>query len=120
MLMACPRSRGLGRPGELGRGEAGLAFELDAEGADPRSRRLRHREVRADRVEDAADPRRLAALDAERHHVFDLELDGVADLHAVPEALLLDLEKCSLGAEVLAHQRAESLHRSAELPAEDS
>src|SRR5919197_3687950 len=117
MLMACPRSRGLGRPGELGRGEAGLAFELDAEGADPRSRRLRHREVRADRMEDAGDPRRFARLDAERHHVFDLELDCVADLHAVLEALLLNLETCPLDAEILAHQRRETLHRSAELPA---
>src|SRR5919109_2733043 len=110
----------LGGPGELGCGEAGLALVFDTEGADARSGCLRHREVGADRMEDAGDPRRLAGLYAERHHVLDLELDRVADLHAVLEALLLNLETCTLDAEVLAHQRRESLHRSAELPAEDT
>jgi hypothetical protein len=71
-------------------------------------------------VEDAGDPRRLAGLDSERHHVLDLEFDRVADLHAVPEAVLLNLETCPLDTEVLAHQRRDRLHRSAELAAEDA
>src|SRR6201986_1080995 len=74
-----------GCPGELGGGEPGLSLVLDAEGVDPRALRLRHRQVRRHRVEHAGKPHRLAGLDAERHHVLDLEIDHVAHAHAVTD-----------------------------------
>ena len=70
-------------------------------------------------MEDAGHPRGLARLDAERHDVLDLEVDGVADLDAVAQPVLADLDRRALRAEVLAHERPERLHRAAELPAED-
>src|SRR5438067_6635010 len=78
-----------GGPGEVGLRETGLALVLDAEGVDPRPFRLRHREVRADRVEHAVEPDRLAGLDAEGHDVLDLEVDAVADADAVPHSVVV-------------------------------
>src|SRR5919202_270933 len=52
-----------GCPRELGLGEPGLALVLDAEGADLRALRLRHREVGPHRVEHAEAPVAL------RHHL---------------------------------------------------
>src|SRR5690242_11367480 len=52
------------RPRELGLRQARLAFVLDAEGVDPRSSSLRHREIRADRMEHAIEPDRLTGLDS--------------------------------------------------------
>ena len=56
-------------------------------------------------MEDAGQPRRLARLDAERDDVLDLEVDGVADPDAVAQALLADLDRRALDAEVLADER---------------
>src|SRR3954452_2561898 len=79
-----------GGPGELGLREAGLALVLDAEGADARALRLRHREIRPDWVEHAGESHRLAGLHSERNDVLDLEVDPVADANAVPHAVVLD------------------------------
>ena len=61
------------------------------------------------------EPDRLAGLDAERHDVLDLEVDRVADPDAVPQAVLAHLDRRPLDAEDLADERAERLHRPAEL-----
>src|SRR5215207_693088 len=81
-----------GRPREGRVREAGLALVFDPEGADARARRLGDRQFGAGGMEDAAHPRRLARLDAERDDVLDLEVDRVADLDAVPQAVLADLD----------------------------
>src|SRR5919106_3642307 len=107
-----------GRPREGRVREAGLALVLDAEGTDARARRLGDRQLGAGRMEDAGQTRRLARLDAERDNVLDLEVDRVADPDAVPEAVLADLDRRALDAEVLAHERREARHRPAELTAE--
>src|SRR5439155_12895072 len=44
------------RPGEVGLRKAGLALVPDAERVDARALRLRHREVRTDRMEHAGEP----------------------------------------------------------------
>src|SRR5207302_1151111 len=49
-------------PGEIGLRQARLALVLDAERVDPRPLGLRHRQVRADRVEHPREPDRLAGL----------------------------------------------------------
>src|SRR3954452_5079296 len=108
-----------GGPGELGLRQTRLAFVGDAEGVDPRPFRLRHREVGPDRVEHAVEPDRLPGLDPERHDVLDLEVDGVTDLHAVPQAVVVHLYRRPLDPEDLAHERRQRAHRSAELSAED-
>src|SRR5919106_610595 len=100
-----------GGPGELGGREARPSLELDTERVDPCTRRLRDGEVRPGGMEDARDPRRLPGLDAEGNDVFDLEIDGVADLHAVPKPILADLDRRSLDAEVLADERRQTRHR---------
>src|SRR6478672_6401343 len=64
---------GSGCPRELGRREPGLPLVLDAEGVDLRALRLRHCQVGRHRVEHAWEANRLAGLDTEGHHVFDLE-----------------------------------------------
>src|SRR3954452_17594023 len=110
---------GSGGPGELGLGEAGLAFEGDAEGADPRTLRLGHRQVGPDRVEHPVEPDRLTGLDTERDDVLDLEVDGVADLHAVAQAVVVDLDRRALDTEDLADERRQRAHRTSELAAED-
>ena len=79
-----------------------------------RARRVRDRQLGPGRVEDAGQLRRLAGLDAERHDVLDLEVDRVADLDRVRQAVLAHLDRRALDAEVLADQRAERLHRAAE------
>ena len=54
--------------------DARLALVLDAEQADARARfALATRQLRAGRVEDSGEPRRLTGLDAERHDVLDIE-----------------------------------------------
>src|SRR3954454_17086505 len=107
-----------GGPGELGLPEAGLAFEGDAERVDPRSLRLRHRQVGPHRMEHPVEADRLTALHTERHDVLDLEVDRAADLHAVPQAVVLHLDRLALDAEDLADERRECAHRAAELAAE--
>ena len=69
-------------------------------------------------MEDAGEPRGLARGRAERDDVLDLEVDRVADPHAVAQAVLRDLDRRALHAEVLADQRAQRLHRAAEHAAE--
>src|SRR5207248_4104407 len=80
---------------------------------------LRDRQLGSGRVEDAGQARRPPRLDPEGNDVLDLEVDGVADLDAVPKTLLLDLDRGTLDAQVLADEGPERLHRPAELPAED-
>src|SRR5438876_3129959 len=101
-------------PGELGRREPGLALVLDAEGVDPRARRLRDRQVRGHRVEHAGEPNRLAGLDAEGHDVLDLEVDHVPDADAVTHPVVPHLDRGALDPEHLADERSESRHRAAE------
>src|SRR5689334_18364818 len=108
-----------GCPGELGGREPGLSLVLDPEGVDPRALCLRHRQVRCDRMEHAGEPHRLAGLDAERHHVLDLEVDHVADAHAVADAVVDHLDGSSLNPEHLADERGQPCHRAAQLAAED-
>src|SRR4051812_16358957 len=93
-------------PGEARRRERGLPLVLDPEGADARAGRLRDRQLRAGRMEDAGEPSRLARLHAEGDDVLDLEVDAVADPDAVPQAVLPDLDRRALHAEVLADERA--------------
>src|SRR3989440_2589486 len=108
-----------GCPGELGGREPGLSLVLDAEGVDPRALCLRHRQVGSDRVKHAGESHRLTGLNAERHHVFDLEVDHVADAHAVADAVVDHLDGSSLDPEHLAHERGEPRHRATQLAAED-
>src|SRR5687768_14962347 len=108
-----------GGPGELGCREARPALEFDAEGIDPCMRRLRDGEVRPGGMVDASDTRRRSGLDAEGHDILDLEIDRVADLHAVPKPILADLDRRSLDDEVLADERRETLQRATELDGED-
>ncbi len=70
-------------------------------------------------MEHAVEPHRLAGLDPERHDVLDLEVDRVADADAVPQPVVVDLDRRPLDAEHLAHQRRERGHRAAQLAAED-
>src|SRR4051812_21652726 len=109
-----------GGPREVRRGERRLALVLDPERADARARGARDRQLGARRVEDAGEPRGLARGRAERDDVLDLEVDRVADPHAVAQAVLLDLDRRALDPEVLADQRPQRLHRAAELAAEDT
>src|SRR6478609_389846 len=108
-----------GCPGELGLREPGLSLVLDAEGVDPRALCLRHRQVGRDRVEHAGESHRLTGLNAERHHVLDLEVDLVADAHAVADAVVDHLDGSTLNTEHLAHERGQPRHRAAQLAAED-
>src|SRR5215210_7544724 len=87
------------RPGEVRRRERGLALVLDPEGADVRAGRLGDRQLGAGGMEDAGEPRRLAGLHAEGDDVLDLEVDRVADPHAVVQTVLVDLDRCALDAE---------------------
>src|SRR4051794_30200932 len=108
-----------GDPRELGLRQPGLAFVGDPEGADPAALRLRHGQVGPDWMEHAVEADRLAGLDAERHDVLDLEVDRVADAHAVAQAVVGHLDRRALHAEDLADQGRKCTHRSAELAAED-
>src|SRR3954451_19145012 len=116
--MTSPAALTSGGPGEVRRGERRLALVLDPERADAGARGARDRQLRAGRVEDAGELRGLARGRAERDDVLDLEVDRVADPHAVAQAVLPDLDRRALYAEVLADQRAQRLHRPAELAAE--
>src|ERR1700681_4657483 len=69
-------------------------------------------------MENAGEPRRLAALHAEGHDVLDLEIDRIADPNRVAQAVLAHLDRRSLHAEMLADERSESLHRATERPRE--
>ena len=69
-------------------------------------------------MEHAGEPHRLAGLDAEGHDVLDLEVDRVADAHAVTQPVVVSSMR-PLDAEHLADERSEPSHRTAELPAED-
>src|ERR671918_1032162 len=108
-----------GRPGEVRLREARPALVLDPEGVDVRALRLRRRELRGDRMEYADEPHRLARLDAEWDDVLDLEVDRIADLDAVAQAVVHDLDRRALGAEHLPDERDDRLHRAALLPAQD-
>ena len=59
-------------------------------------------------------PHRIGVLRAERHDVFDLEVDRVADAHRVVEPVLTYLDGRALEAQVLPDERAKRLHRTAE------
>src|SRR5689334_22389553 len=89
---------GSGSPGELGLGQSRLALVGDAEGVDARARRLGHGEVGPDRVEHAVEADRPTGLHAERHDVLDLEVDGVGDLDAVKQPVVVDLDGGAFGA----------------------
>src|SRR4051794_18118 len=89
-------------PGELRIRQTRLAFVLDAECVDSRALGFSHRQVRPHRMEHAVELDRLAALDAERDDVLDLEVDHVADPHAVAQPLVLYVERRPLGTERLA------------------
>src|SRR3954453_22515154 len=117
--MGSARAPGSGGPGEVRVRHAGLALVLDAEGADLRALRLRHGEVGRDRMEHAVEFDSVTVLDAERDDVLDLEVDRVADADAVPDAVVIDLDRGALHAEHLAYQRREAGHRAAQLAAED-
>src|SRR5262249_26865531 len=106
------------RPAELRRREPGLPFVLDAERVDARTLRLGRGHRRADRMEDADETNRLGRFDAERHDVLDLEVDRIADTHAMDETVVVDLNARALGAEHLADERPERAHRATELAAE--
>ena len=54
-------------------------------------------------MEDPGELRRLAGFDTERHDILDLEVDGVTDPNRVAKAVLVDLDGCSLDAEVLCY-----------------
>src|SRR3954451_15452644 len=129
---ACPRpsarptsassraaSNSSGSPGEGRAREPRLPLVLDPEGVDPRAGRLGDGELRPGRVEHPLEADSLARLDPERDDVLDLEVDDVADLHAVPDAVVDDLDRHPLDAEHLADERDEARHRPSELPAED-
>src|SRR5262245_40913866 len=91
-------------PGELGGRKSGLPLVLDPKRVDPRVLGFRHCQVRADGMEHAVEPDRPPRVYPERDDVLDLELDHVADANAVTQAIVLDLEARSLGAEHLSHQ----------------
>src|SRR3954452_13411138 len=105
-------------PGELRRRETGLALVLDAESVDPRALRLRHREIRTNRMEHAIESDGRTRLRAEGHDVLDLELDGVVDADAVTESVVVDFDRRAFDAEHLSDQGSQRTQRSAELPAE--
>jgi hypothetical protein len=65
------------------------------------------------------EPDRLPGLHPERHDVLDLEVDRVADPHAVPQAVVAELDRGALDADHLAHERSQRPHRPTELAAED-
>ena len=70
-------------------------------------------------MEHAGEPNRLAGLDSERHDVLDLEIDHVADAHAVPQTVVVNLDRRSLDAKHLAHERGKCGHGASQLAAED-
>src|SRR5690348_10712125 len=94
-----------GSPGELRAREGRLGLVRNAEGVDARARRVRNRQLAARRMEDPRELRRLTALDAERDDVLDLEVDRVADPDRMRQAVLANLDRRALRAEVLADQR---------------
>ena len=55
--------------------------------------RLGHRQIRPDRVEHPGEPHRLAGLHTERDDVLDLEVDRIADADAVPQPVVLDIDR---------------------------
>ena len=71
-------------------------------------------------MEHAVEADRLSGLDAERDDVLDLEVDHVADAHAVEHTVVDDLDRRTLDAEHLADERGEARHRAAHLSAEDA
>src|SRR4051794_28647561 len=99
-----------GGPGELRRGQSGLALVLDAERADLRALRLRHRQVGPGGVEHVLELDRRAVLDAERDDVLDLERDRIAHADAVPEPVVGHVDRGSLDSEHLANERAKCSH----------
>src|SRR4051794_4235764 len=70
-------------------------------------------------MEHAVELHRPAGVDAERDDVLDLEVDLVADAHAVAEPVVLEIDPGPLDAEELAHHRGKRTHRAAQLTAED-
>src|SRR4249919_2013227 len=106
-------------PGEVRLRQAGLALVGDAEGVDPGALRLRHHQVRPDRVEHSGEPHRLTGLDTEGDDVLDLEVDHVIHPDAVQQAVVLDVDRRALRAEHLPDQWGEPGHRSTQLTAED-
>src|SRR3954447_3043394 len=109
-----------GGPGELGCREPRLPLVLDAEGIDLRALRLRHRQIGPGRVKHVLEPHRLTVLNTERDDVLDFERDGVADPHAVADAVIRYFDRRSLDAQYLSDKRRERFHGAAELSAEDA
>src|SRR6266571_386289 len=71
-------------------------------------------------MKDASELRRLPGVDTERHHVLDLEVNRVSDAHRMAEALLVDLDRRTLHAQVLRHQGAQRRHGPTEGTGEDA
>src|SRR4029079_7899456 len=90
------------RAGALGAREGRLPLVVDADRVDPRAGCVSHRQVRPGRMEDPGELRSLAALDAKRDDVLDLEVHGIADPDRMLQAVLLHLDRGPLDAEVLA------------------
>src|SRR5512132_1110573 len=74
-----------GGPGELGVRQPGFPLVLDAKRVDLRPLRLGDGQIGSHRVEHLLEPDRPAGLNPERDDVLDLEVDRVADLHAVAD-----------------------------------
>lgn len=69
-------------------------------------------------MEHAVEPHRLARLDPEGHDVLNLEVDRVSNADAVPQAVVAYIDRRTLDAQHLSHQRSERCHRPAELSTE--
>src|SRR3954447_20642984 len=108
-----------GGPGEACLRKPCLALVLDAERIDPGALRLRHREIRPDRVEHSVEPDRPAILGPKRNDVLDLEIDRVADADAVTQSIVLHIDPRALDPEHLPHEWSKPGHRAAELPGEN-
>lgn len=110
------RRRVLALPGER-RGRASLALELDAEAADPRARRTRHRHRWGRQVLDVLEPGRLRG--SRRRQVLDLGVDRVADRYPMVQPVVDERDRRPLDPSDLTDQWSERGHRAAELAAED-
>src|SRR3954452_4763142 len=119
VLISAGVTRASGGPGEFRCRDSRLTLVLDPEGVDLGALRLGGVELGASRVDHADESDRLPILGAEGDDVLDLEVDCVADLDAVAEAILDHLEWRPLDADDLADHRRRRLHRTALLAFED-
>ena len=63
-------------------------------------------------MEHPVEPNRLTGLDPERDDVLDLEVDRVPDTDAVPQAVVVHVDRGPLDPEHLTDQRRERRHRA--------